>query len=281
MWTFLERAFQGSLKKPGNVFRLSIVFVLVCSFILTIFESIIPPASGQNLPLMIFGMSLIMCILIFVEGKTAALLLSITLVGTVVAREEFIIKITHMIRSNPEQLGTYLGDYTEQTQLKDVASIGEIVASEINKRFGDRIEQSEKEQIVRIVTRVQLANTLDRINIKGNARLLRWFKDDRNMWLIRIEGLQDNQFFNRHARILVREGAIDCTLGEPLASRTELAKCRLTPLGKELAALVEEQDTLSVQFPAPEVPPDQKPPADAAEKLPSDRTNVREESTLN
>ena len=245
MPSFVEKIFRNSFKEPGNIFRLSIVFVLICSFIFTIFGINISREAGENLPLLIFGMSLIMCILIFVEGKTAALLLSITLVGTVVAREEFIIKITHMIRSNPQQLGTYLEDYKQPAEIQAVASISDIVEKEIKKSLGGQIKESEKEQIIRIVTKAQLSNIHDRIKREGNIRLLGWFENDRDRWLREISTLWDNKFFLRDARVLVREGVIDCTLSEASATRTELAECRLTALGQEIAVFAKEQKATS------------------------------------
>jgi len=242
MWSILEKVFRSLINEPVNVFRLSIIFVLVCSFIFTILQGNASTRDpGQNLPLMIFGMSLIMCILIFVEGKTAALLLSITLVGTVVAREEFIIKITHMFRSDPGQLDIYMQDYKQRTEVPNVVSFSKRVEKEISSSLGDQIKDEEKEQIIRIITEAQLASTLDRIRGAGNVRLLSWFEEDRREWLQRSRSLEGDRGFDNDVRVLVREGAIDCTLGKSLANATELAKCKLTPLGQELVDLPEKR----------------------------------------
>jgi len=213
---------------PAAALSTSSLVMLATAFAATLCAWMFGPSASYKVPLLLFGVAAII-LLVLVCQTGIALGVSVLIIGTVVAPEDFLIKIAHIMRSQPGAIEPYLKGYESKPNARpeDVAArIAEKItqgSAGLGEKDKERIEnilgEAEKERL----TARSPDYPLREIAKGGAAR-------DR---LIRDYG--DKDFFRRDLEQLQRDHLVICRPSDP-------TDCAATDLGKEIALRLEQRE---------------------------------------
>jgi len=124
--------------------------------------------AASKFPLLILGIVSIMLILISVE-KTYVSAMAILIIGTVVAQEDFLLKVAHMIKGSSVPVESYLqpGYDSGKSASIEQERLHQEVANEIEKVLGQSLSDPKKQQITDLLSQAHVADVTNRVRTKG------------------------------------------------------------------------------------------------------------------
>jgi hypothetical protein len=182
-----------------------------------IFES---QRSFLQIPLLLVGISSIILLVTMVRSGFA-LAIALLVIATVVTTEDFLIKISHLLREGGK-IESYLA-HEQPSTFSPVQSAKR--TTEALLRELPALESIEKGKIESILERSELDSIIDRI---GRSRALAELYKRPEKWSSVVERYRDNERFQEDLRKLRREGLLSCP-------EDNFSECELTPLGGSVA----------------------------------------------
>jgi hypothetical protein len=230
----LKKAADKAFGDPSALLQTMSVALLLLSFVAVLGGWIF--GIDLKVPLVLFGILTILLLLLLNSQKMsttggAGLILALGLVGTIIAREDFIIRIMHMWRGQPASLGEY-----RQVSTTDVRAVvaprdtkEEIIAL-VRQELSSSLKPETERKIEKVVERGEIEGIADRV-ASLEFLLLDIAKEGReaSRRFVGKYGIIDA--FRADMRRLQAEGIIKY-------ERDDLGPCDITSLGKRVAEVV-------------------------------------------
>ena len=175
-----------------------------------------------QIPLIIVGVTAIVLLVTMVE-KGFALGLSLLVIGTIVTTEDFLIKISHLLRE-----GGKIEEYILQPMTPSPSP--DEIASGVTKTIVEELPQLQKDK-ARIESILKDSEIKKLASKVGGSRLFHEIAFRPKDWSSFVARFEKTGQFEREIVTLSHDGVITCQEGR-------FEDCRLTDVGKEVKALV-------------------------------------------
>lgn len=243
----LKKAIGKALDDPSAFLHLTCVVLLALSFVAVLGGWTL--GVDLKIPQVLFGIMTMLLLLLNSQKMSTTggigLILALGLVGTIIAREDFIIRIMHMWRGQPAALSEYLqASGAEVKPLTPARDIKEEVLAIVRQELKIPLKPETEKRIEKVVEQAEVERVADRVKRVPNFVLRSITKEgkDAAARLVRQYGTIED--FNKDMRLLQREGVFKC-------EKEDLSTCEATDLGKKVADIRDR--------PLPKDKPDQKP----------------------
>jgi len=260
------QGFAKTFSDPQKAARFATTLLFVAAVIGVFLIWAIAGDARSKIPLLILGIVSIVLILTTVE-KSYLCGIAIIIIGTVVAQEDFLLKVAHMFRGPPGSVEQYLQTYGDRkaAPLHD-DQLKVAVTQQLEEIIGERLPENKKEEITQLLTQARVADAETKLRAKGAVDIpLRRFIEQGSELDSFLKQFEKTDFFLADLTFLRDNGFVRCT--RPDEPRT----CQGTDLGRRaieaLDASVPLQNTKrgsvdSLDNPAPKEPKaqDKTPP---------------------
>jgi len=239
-------AMSGLIKsiyaKPQAFAQITMSLISAIGFVVVAIAWYFYPNSALEVPLIIFGVSLI-AMLVLIAKQQLVLIIAILIVGTIVTKTEFLLKMFALASGEAQHVG---GDFYGSYKGGDTGSVvsdgrpdmsifvTDLIRTELEKQgiTTDKKKLSmATERIGEILDKVQLTRISERI---GGANLpLRKIVAGGDEWKSFLNRYDGKEFFKHDVNKLMDEGLVNCGDGN-------FVTCVATERGKGLSAFVDQ-----------------------------------------
>lgn len=226
----VKKAAGKALDDPSALLQVTSVILLVISFLAVLGGWVF--RIDLKIPLVLFGITMILLLLLHSQKMSTTggvgLIVALGLVGTIIAREDFIIRIMHMWRGQPAALGEYLqasGAEIRPLATRDIKNeVIEIVRQELQVPLKPETEK----RIEKAVEQAEIERLTDKVRVVPDFVLLDIAREGKDAARRLVDQYGQNETFRADMRLLQSTGVITC-------EGNNLATCEITPLGKRVS----------------------------------------------
>jgi hypothetical protein len=250
----MPNALLNAVSNPQKATRLVSAFLFFCCVVGVFIIWLTKGDGAAKIPLLILGIVAIVLILTTVE-KSYLCGIAIVIIGTVVAQEEFLLKVAHMFRGSPVPVEQYLTGY-ETKQVQSDQRLQATIAQQIEKIVGEKLSEQKKQEISEVITQARLADLATRTESTGASDYpLRKYVVGGEELARFIAEYEKTQILKTSITFLRELGLIKCTqIDDPRS-------CQVTDLGRQVSEFIENQKTKPLPLPPKPVQEDLPPPA--------------------